>query len=163
MGVRFILTSAHCSPGELECWLLLRSLRTLVLRVERQAHTAEVIAQWLSTSADVERVHHPSLAGSAGHELWGEGKQMRAGPGILSFELRSAYRASHLHKHLRLWTNATSLGGVESLVDYRHRYDSSVSAKLLRISVGLESAQDLIDDLQAGFKRVAEAESEMMK
>lgn len=120
---------------------------------------------------------------------------MRCGPGILSFELRSAFQARNLPQNLKVakmesemnckdkkradgflsayspslilplqvWTNATSLGGVESLVDYRHRYDSTVSPKLIRASVGLEHPQDLIDDLLAGFKIVAELEKNAQK
>jgi len=135
--------------GNLECWLLLRSLRTLKLRVKRQCKTAIKIALWLEKNEKVTKVWHPIVASHPDHELCK--KQMKAPPACFSFELKSPEQASVLPKRLKMFTNATSLGGVESLIDYRFAYDKSVSSCLLRISIGLESAKDLIADLEQGL------------
>lgn len=134
-------------PGSLETWLTLRSLRTLALRVERQSDTAAEIARWLEPR--VARVWHPSLSSHPGFELGR--RQMRGGGGLLSFELDDAEKAKRLPQILGLFQDATSLGGVESLIEWRHKHDRKTSPQLLRVSVGLEAPEDLIDDLRRGL------------
>lgn len=133
--------------GALETWLTLRSLRTLELRVRRQSGTATELARWLS--GRVAKVWHPSLPGHPGHhisqeQMWGPG-------GVLSIELDSEAQARALPARLRLFRDATSLGGVESLIEWRRRHDPQAPPTLLRISIGLEDPADLIADLEQGL------------
>lgn len=130
-------------PGTLECWLTLRSLRTLTVRVQRQTETASALAAWLE--GRVARVWHPSLPGHPGYAL-GQ-RQMRGPGGVLSIELESEEAAKALPDRLRLFQNATSLGGVESLIEWRRLHDPQAPPGLLRLSVGLEAPRDLIADL----------------
>jgi cystathionine gamma-synthase len=137
-------TIAGTVPGALETWLVLRGLRTLGVRIRRQTETATRLAAWLAPR--VPRVWHPSLPGFPRREL--AERQMR-GPGpILSFELASEEAARAFPRRLRLIREATSLGGVESLVDHRRRHDPEAPPGLLRLSVGLEEYEDLAGDLE---------------
>ncbi|MEJ5914923.1 trans-sulfuration enzyme family protein [Pseudokineococcus sp. 1T1Z-3] len=143
--------------GPMEAWLALRGLRTLALRVERTGVTAADLARRLDAHPAVGRVRHPSLAHDPGHER--ARAQMRGFGSVLSFEpagteglddAEVARRADAFVAALRLWTPATSLGGVESLVERRRRHanePASTPPGLLRLSVGLEDADDLWDDL----------------
>ena len=135
-------------PGALEVWLTLRSLRTLALRVERQSASATRLAAWLE--GRVPRVWHPSLASHPGYKVATE--QMHGPGGVLSIELDSAEAAQALPDRLRLFRNATSLGGVESLIEWRRQHDPNAPEGLLRLSVGLEAAEDLIADLEQGLR-----------
>jgi cystathionine gamma-synthase len=134
-------------PGSLETWLTLRSLRTLDLRVRRQSASATELAAWLQ--GRVPRVWHPSLATHPGHKIASE--QMLGPGGVLSIELADADAAKALPPRLRLFRNATSLGGVESLIEWRRLHDAHAPPGLLRISVGLEDPADLIADFAQGL------------
>eukprot|EP01059_Diplonema_ambulator_P021181 TRINITY_DN35221_c0_g1_i1.p1 TRINITY_DN35221_c0_g1~~TRINITY_DN35221_c0_g1_i1.p1 ORF type:complete len:349 (+),score=82.43 TRINITY_DN35221_c0_g1_i1:54-1100(+) len=127
------------TPGTLDSWLLLRSLKTLEVRVRRQCETALRIVDFLKAHPDVTKVHHPSLLPRDA-----VAPQMRLHGAILSFETPFART---LPSHLTVFQNATSLGSVESLIEWRHRWDPKVSPSLLRISVGLEAPDDLVKDL----------------
>jgi cystathionine gamma-synthase len=131
-------------PGALEAWLTLRSLRTLTLRVTRQSESAARVAAWLS--GKVARVWHPSLPSDPSHALMKA--QMRGGGGVLSIDLGDGARAEAFPAKLNLFRDATSLGGVESLIDWRYRYDTTSPPGLLRLSIGLEAPEDLIADLE---------------
>jgi cystathionine gamma-synthase len=134
-------------PGALETWLTLRGVRTLAVRVRRQTETATRLAAWLEPR--VARVWHLSLASHPGHAL--ALRQMRGPGAILSIELRDERSARALPERLKLIQSATSLGGVESLVEWRRRQDPEAAPTLLRISVGLEEPDDLIADLAQGL------------
>ncbi len=150
-GLREARTIAGTVPGALETWLVLRGVRTLGIRVRRQTESATRIAAWLE--GRVPRVWHPSLASHPSHAL--SLRQMR-GPGpILSLELDSEAAARKLPGSLELFRDATSLGGVESLVEWRRKHDAEAPPTLLRVSVGLEDPEDLIADLARGLARVA--------
>lgn len=161
-------------PGSLETWLLLRSLRTLHLRVERQCETASKLAAWLdgngdgscsstgscSTAATPElalksapellvKVSHPSLASCASHTA--ASKQMALYGGVLAIELRSLAAAKALPSRLNLFKDATSLGGVDSKAEWRWQYDKQVPRGLVRLSIGLEDFRDLQNDLAQGI------------
>jgi cystathionine gamma-synthase len=149
-------TALGSAPGAMEAWLLVRSLRTLHLRVRRQSETASRLAAWLQRAAEGERGHpltgavagvrHPSLPSDPCHAL--ARRQMRGGfGGCLSLELADERMARALPGILRLFRDATSLGGVESLIEWRRKYDDAVSPRLLRVSVGLEDVEDLQADL----------------
>ncbi|KAJ8599701.1 hypothetical protein CTAYLR_004719 [Chrysophaeum taylorii] len=138
---------AGAVPGSLETWLLLRSLRTLELRVDRQSSSAAELAAWLGTARGVVRVHH-----AAGSPL--ADRQMPRGlGGTFAIELETEEMARSLPGKLALLKDATSLGGAESLAEWRRRYDDAVSPRLVRISVGLEDPDDLIHD----FKQALDA------
>eukprot|EP00931_Biecheleriopsis_adriatica_P059977 TRINITY_DN35978_c0_g1_i1.p1 TRINITY_DN35978_c0_g1~~TRINITY_DN35978_c0_g1_i1.p1 ORF type:complete len:418 (+),score=94.23 TRINITY_DN35978_c0_g1_i1:49-1302(+) len=151
-------TALGSTPGSLEVWLLARSLRTLHLRVERQSQTAARLAAWLEGACRkphalaglVNAVHHVSLPSHPSHEL--AVKQMPGGyGGCFALELTSEEAARALPGTLRLFRDATSLGGVESLIEWRRKYDKAISPLLLRVSVGLEDFEDLRKDLERGI------------
>ena len=145
--------------GSFEAWLLLRGLRTLALRVRASCDNALAIARFLEGHPSVAEVYYPGLKIALGHEL--AARQMAGGFGGLvsvrirapgdepSAELRD--RAAHaVAERLQRFTRATSLGGVESLVEHRSRVEgptSDVPPDLLRLSVGIESVDDLVADL----------------
>ncbi len=149
-ALRAARTVSGAVPGALETWLALRGLRTLGLRVRRQTETATALAAWLEPR--VARVWHPSLASHPGHALCQ--RQMR-GPGpILSLELGSEEAARALPGALALFRDATSLGGVESLAEWRRKHDPEAPPALVRLSIGLEDPADLVADLERGLARV---------
>lgn len=131
-------------------WLVLRGLRTLAVRVERQSASALTLATALLGHPRVAAVHYPGLSSDSGHAI--ARRQMRAFGGMLSIRVAGG-RAGALAvaSRVRLFLNATSLGGTESLIEHRASSEgpgSTTSEDLLRISVGLEHPQDLIDDLK---------------
>ena len=131
-------------PGELEVWLALRGVRTLALRVRAATETATRLAAFLE--GRVARVWHPSLRSHPSYEL--AQRQMRGPGAVLSVELASEQAARALPGRLRLFRDATSLGGVESLIEWRRKQDPEAPPALLRLSIGLEDAADLEEDLR---------------
>ncbi|KAI1498857.1 cystathionine beta-lyase [Biscogniauxia marginata] len=172
--------------GSLEGWLGVRSLRTLEVRVRKQSADAERLVGWLagemarpggsgsgsaSPAADmVAEVRHASLQASA---LEAEGgpaaaawlrRQMPAGFGpVFAVYMRDPEDAKRLPSKLALFHHATSLGGVESLIEWRAMTDPGVDKRLLRVSVGIEGWEDLRDDLEQGFRALAEEKAERAK
>lgn len=139
--------------GNLENFLLLRSLRTLELRVTRQSENATAVAAWLAKQPQVKKVWHPSLKSDPSYEL---GKKLLAmPPPILSFEVADAEEAVAVARSCKLISFATSLGGVHSTMDHRLKHDPGVPPGLLRLSLGIESAQDIINDLQQALQSLA--------
>ncbi|MBX3061888.1 MAG: aminotransferase class V-fold PLP-dependent enzyme [Anaerolineae bacterium] len=141
------LSGAVQSP--FDCWLLLRSLPTLPLRVRAQTANAELLAKFLHQHPRVEVVHYPGLPTHRGHDLAAE--QMRGFGAMLSFQVKgSGTDAMNVAAKVKVFTRATSLGGMESLIEHRRSVegaDSPTPDALLRVSVGLEHADDLIADL----------------
>lgn len=141
--------------GNWETWLLLRSMRTLSLRIRRQCQTAFTIVQWLEKQRidghKVTKVYHPSLESHPSHSL--VTRYLRLPPATFSFELQSQSQALSFARSLRLCKQATSLGGIETLVDWRYLYDTSVSPALIRVSIGIEEPEDLIKDFQQALKQ----------
>lgn len=136
--------------GAFEVWLLLRGMRTLHLRYERQAANALAVARHFEGHTGLEAVLYPGLDSHPGHEI--AKRQMKAGfGGMLSLLVAGdAAAAKRIATRTRLIVPATSLGGVESLIEHRASIegpDSAVPANLLRLSVGIENADDLIGDL----------------
>lgn len=147
-ALRHERTVSGAVPGALETWLTLRGVRTLALRVRAQSEVATRLAAWLAPR--VVRVWHPSRPDHPGHAL--SARQMR-GPGpVLSFELADEAAARALPGRLRLFRDATSLGGVESLIEWRRKHDPEAPATLLRVSVGLEDEADLVADLEQALR-----------
>lgn len=131
-------------------WLILRGLRSLDCRMERHSSNAIAVAAMLEKHPQVERVHYPGLPTHLGHKI--ARKQMSAFGGMLSFQTNGGKEAAiRVASRVKLFTNATSLGGVESLLELRAASEgpeSTLPQNLLRVSVGLEAVDDLIDDLQ---------------
>ncbi|MEE9463976.1 MAG: aminotransferase class I/II-fold pyridoxal phosphate-dependent enzyme [Candidatus Neomarinimicrobiota bacterium] len=147
-------------------WLLLRSLKTLGIRVQRQCDTALELARFLETNEVIEKVHYPWLGSSPYYDL--AHRQMAGGGGVLSFQVAGGTAGARaLLDGLELIPTATSLGGVESLIELPTDLDFSgeelgtagaevqVPSNLVRLSVGLEDPVDLIADLQRGMAAVA--------
>jgi len=150
--------------GPFEAWLLLRGLRTLEPRVKTACDSAALLATWLRRHPAVAAVLYPGLPDHPGHAI--ATRQMSSYGGMLSIRVRGGERAAiAAAAKVRLWKRATSLGGVESLIEHRASVegpDSPCPADLLRLSVGLEDPEDLFADLDralrsraAGAKRPA--------
>ena len=135
--------------GSFEAWLLIRAMRTLHLRVERMSKNAQIVAEYLSNHPKVQNVFYPGLADFEGHKV--AKLQMTGGYGcLLSFCIKGdASNALRIAGRLNLFHRATSMGGVESLVEHRHTIepDTGIPENLLRLSVGIENVDDLILDL----------------
>jgi len=142
--------------GPLEAFLALRGLRTLAVRLDRAEQNATELARRLVGHPRVRRVHYPGLAAHPGHEI---SKAQSRGPGaVLSFEIDGTGEAAEaVCNRTRLIVHATSLGGVETLMERRARYPSEVAAgtpaTLLRLSVGIEDVHDLWPDLKQALDR----------
>ncbi len=147
--IRKIQTAGGAVPSPFDCWLTLRGIRTLPLRVRAQSESADKIAKFLSGHPAVERVHYPGLKANPEFEL--AFAQMSSFGGMLSFQVRGgSVEALHAAAKVKIFTRATSLGGVESFIEHRASIEGPATrtpANLLRVSVGLENSQDLIDDL----------------
>jgi cystathionine gamma-synthase len=143
-------------PAPFDCWLVLRSLATLPLRVRAQAASALQVAQFLRDHPRVERVHYAGLPDHPGHAI--AAQQMHGGfGGVLSFEVAGGREhAMAVAAGTELFTRATSLGGVESLIEHRQSVEgphSQTPAGLLRASIGLEHVDDLVADLKQALGR----------
>jgi cystathionine gamma-synthase len=144
-------------PGPFEAWLLLRGIRTLYLRVPASSRGALRVAENLDVHAKVIEVRYPGLPKHPGHAI--AARQMRGGFGpMLSFRVRGGETAARaLAAGLDLFKQATSLGGVESLVEHRASVEgaaTSLPADLLRLSVGIEDPDDLVADLESALERI---------
>ncbi|MGB0132713.1 trans-sulfuration enzyme family protein [Dokdonella sp.] len=148
---RVHITGATLAP--FSAWLTLRGCRSLPARMAMHCSNARAVANFLSTHSAIERVNYPGLASHPGHEV--AKRQMRDFGGMLSIELSGGKPAAlDMAGRLRLFTNATSLGGCESLVEHRASVEGAnpVSpGNLLRLSIGLEHVDDLIADLEAAL------------
>jgi len=148
------LTGGVLAP--FSAWLAARGLQTLALRMERHSANALALAQWLERQPQVSAVRYPTLASNPGREI--AARQMRAGGGMLSFELAGGRSAAlAVARAVRLFANATSLGGVESLLEHRASVEgpqSTTPQNLLRVSVGLEHVEDLRADLAQALAQV---------
>lgn len=146
--------------GPFEAWLALRGLRTLALRVERSQASAMILAQRFDLHDAVERVLFPGLPSDPGHER--AKAQMDGFGSILCIEVAGGEAAATAFvQALRLWTPATSLGGVESLIERRRRHANepeTVPVNLLRLSVGIENVEDLWRDVEQAFAQIAQGQ-----
>jgi cystathionine gamma-synthase len=136
-------------PSPFNAWLTLRGLRSLPARMEWHCRNARAVAEYLAARPQVALVHYPGLSTHAGHAI--AARQMRGFGGMVSIEMAGGREAAlAFAARLKLFTNATSLGGCESLIEHRASVEGPVSHSppgLLRISVGLEHPDDLIADL----------------
>ena len=141
--------------GNFEAWLLLRGMRTLPLRVERMSANAQKIAEWLAAHPKVERMLYPGMPDHDGHSI--ARRQMQGGFGsLMSFLISGGGDAAlQFCGNLQLFHRATSLGGVESLVEHRHTIEgdaTGVPPSLVRLSIGIEHVDDLIADLDQALR-----------
>ena len=147
--VQLIQTAGGGVPSPFECWLVLRGIRTLPLRVRAQAESAQKLALFLSGNPKIEAVHYPGLEWHPGHAV--AARQMSGYGGMLSLQVRGGREeAMAVAARVRLITRATSLGGTESLIEHRASIEgpgTTTPENLLRLSVGLEHPDDLIEDL----------------
>lgn len=138
--------------GPFEVWLALRGLRTLAVRLDRAQASAQVIAERLAAHPAVVETRYPGLPNDPGHAR--AAAQMNGFGAIISFTVATADKATAIAEAVRLWTPATSLGGVESLIERRRRHPSepaTVPEGLIRLSVGIENLDDLWADLEAAL------------
>ena len=150
----FLQKSLGAVPGPFDCWLVLRGVKTLALRMEKHCENAMAIAVWLQRRGGVEHVYYPGLPGHPGHAI--AARQMRDFGGMVSFLAESPEAAAELVTRTKLFQLAESLGGVESLIEVPARMTHAATASapfaapanLVRLSVGIESAEDLILDLE---------------
>ncbi|MGQ0646274.1 MAG: trans-sulfuration enzyme family protein [Gemmatimonadaceae bacterium] len=151
--IRTLQATTGAVPSPFDAWLVHRGLTSLVCRFTQQCSNAVAIANFLSTHPGVATVHYPGLASHPGNVI--AQRQMKLFGGMLSIQVRGgAAEAMRVASRLRLFTRATSLGATESLVEHRKSIegpDSTTPDNLLRISVGLEDVQDLIEDLEQGL------------
>jgi cystathionine gamma-synthase len=153
----FLQKSLGAVPGPFDSWLVLRGLKTLAVRMQRHCENARAIAAWLEQQPAVEQVLYPGLPSHPGHEL--ARRQMRDFGGMISFLTDSEESAVDLAGRTKLFQLAESLGGVESLIEHPARMTHASTAdapfaaprNLLRLSVGIESVDDLIADLAAAL------------
>ncbi|WP_049921243.1 cystathionine gamma-synthase [Halopiger djelfimassiliensis] len=158
----FYQNSVGATPGPFECFLVLRGTKTLPVRMDRHCENARAIAEWLDDHPDVDRVYYPGLESHPGHEIARE--QMTDFGGMLSFELDASMdEASEVVSTTEVFTLAESLGGVESLIEQpapmthaaiprEERLEAGLTDSLIRVSVGIENVDDLIDDLDRAIE-----------
>ncbi len=157
----FLQKSLGGVPGPFDSWLVLRGLKTLALRMDRHCENARRIAEYLESHQHVEQVLYPGLPSHPGHEI--AKRQMKDFGGMISFLAASEEEAVELVARTKVWTLAESLGSIESLIEHPARMTHASTAdapfatprNLVRLSVGIESVDDLIADLEAALVRSA--------
>lgn len=152
---QMVQTLGGAVPSPFDCWLMMRGIRTLALRVRQQVASAQRVAEFLADHPAIERVNYPGLDSHAGHAI--AARQMTNGfGGMLSFHVQGgAEQAMAVAARLQLFTRATSLGGIESLIEHRASIEGPTSTtpqNLLRVSIGIEHVDDLIDDLRQAIQ-----------
>lgn len=153
--IRKLQNAGGAVPSPFECWLTLRGLQTFPYRVRAQAETALRIAEFLSRQPAIEAVHYPGLPSHPGHKI--AASQMSGFGGLLSIQVKGGKaEALKLVAGLKIFTHATSLGGTHSLIEHRASVEGPATkspANLLRLSIGLEHGDDLVEDLEQALKR----------
>ncbi len=159
--LRYIQNAAGAVPSPFDCWLTLRATKTLAVRMEKHNDNAIAIANHLENSSYVKKVYYPGLTSHPQHEL--AKKQMTGFGGMISVEFDNFERAKKVLKNVRIFTLAESLGGVESLISHpasmthasvpkEEREKFGLTDSLIRLSVGIEDVEDLIEDIENAAK-----------
>src|SRR4051795_10504514 len=159
----FLQKSLGAVPGPFDCWLVLRGIKTLAVRMRQHCDNAMAVAIWLQRHGNVEQVLYPGLPTHPGHAI--AARQMRDFGGMVSFLAQSEEEAVALVARTKLFQLAESLGGVESLIEVPALMTHASTANapfaaprnLVRLSVGIESTEDLVDDLENALVPVAAA------
>ena len=159
----FIQNSSGATPGPMDCFLVLRGLKTLHLRMQRHCENGKAVAEWLLSHPGVDHVYWPGFTTHANHEV--AARQMRGYGGMISFTLKgdNMADATRVLSGTKLFSLAESLGGVESLLGHpasmthasiprEERLRNGLADTLIRLSVGLEDAEDLIADLDQALR-----------
>ena len=162
--LKYLQNAVGAIPGPLDCYLVLRGVKTLAVRMDRHNENTRTISEFLAKQSKVEKVNYPGLPD---HPQRGIIKrQMRGNGGMLSFQLKGGFnQCKKLLESLRVFTVAESLGGVESLIEHpasmthasvprERRLKLGISDNLIRVSVGIEDIEDLVQDLNRGFKTI---------
>jgi cystathionine beta-lyase/cystathionine gamma-synthase len=157
----FLQKSLGGVPGPFDCWLVLRGIKTLAVRMRQHSESATAIAAFLEQHSKVEKVLYPGLPHHPGHTI--AARQMREFGGMISFLAESEEEAVELVSRTQIWKLAESLGGVESLIEHPARMTHASTAdapfaaprSLIRLSVGLESTEDLLLDLETALVAAA--------
>ena len=158
--VKFLQFAAGAVSGPLDAWLTTRGIKTLPLRMQRHSENAQAIAEFLDGHDRVARVYYPGLASHPGHEI--AARQMSAFGGIVSVALADGAAARRFAESTRVFQLAESLGGVESLVNYPDAMthasvrgtELAVPEEVVRLSVGIESVDDLLADVEGALTRL---------
>jgi len=155
--VQFLLNAMGTCASPFDCWLVLRGIQTLPLRMRKHEENAMAVASYLQRHKAVSRVFYPGIESHPGHEI--AKRQMKGFGGVVSFELKGGIKAvDNFLRRLKVFSLAESLGGVASLAEHPatmshasmppdYRAKIGISDDLIRLSIGLESIEDLIDDL----------------
>jgi len=155
--VQFLLNAMGTPASPFDCWLVLRGIETLPVRMKRHEENASAIANYLKEHPAVRRVFYPGLEFHPGHEI--AKRQMKGFGGMVSFELKESEAVNQCLRSLKVFTLAESLGGVASLADHpatmthasmpeESRKEAGITNELIRLSVGIENVDDLIEDLR---------------
>ena len=162
--LKYLQNAVGAVPGPLDCYLVLRGIKTLAVRMDRHSDNARVVSELLAKRPEVEKVNYPGLPDHPQRAI--VKRQMRGYGGMLSFQLRGSFnQITKFLKTLQVFTVAESLGGVESLIEHpasmthasvpkERRLKLGISDNLIRVSVGIEDVEDLVQDLEKGFKAI---------
>ena len=159
--MRFLIKTVGSGLAPFDCWLILRGIKTLALRMERAQENAQAIVEFLLKEPKVKKVHYPGIKGTKGYEICK--KQARGFGSMVTFEAESPELALHILKTVKLISFAESLGGTETLITYPYtqthadvaeeeRERNGITRSVLRISTGMEDKEDLIADLKNAFE-----------
>ena len=161
--VQFLLNAMGTCASPFDCWLVLRGIETLPVRMERHEENASAVAKYLTGHPSVSRVFYPGLETHPGHEI--ARRQMKGFGGVVSVELRGGVEAvNRFLRRIKVFALAESLGGVASLAEHpatmshasmpqEHREKVGITDGIIRLSIGLENLDDLIDDLRQALER----------
>ena len=160
--LRFLRKSTGAVPGPMDCWLCLRGTKTLHVRMREHNANGLAVARFLEAHPAVEEVHYPGLSSHPQHEL--AARQMTGFSGMVSVTLPTEAAVRRLVEGTRIFALAESLGGVESLISVpalmthasvprERREEMGVSGRVVRLSVGIEDPQDLLEDLDRALGR----------
>lgn len=158
--LRYLSTTIGFAMAPFDCWLMIRGIRTLAVRMDRAQENAQKLALWLETNPHVRKTIYPGLPSHPGHEIMK--RQARGFGAMISFEVESAAFARSVLKNVELIYFAESLGGTETLITYpvtqthaevpeELRERNGINDRLLRLSVGIEGIQDLMDEFERVF------------
>jgi cystathionine gamma-synthase len=159
--LRFLIKTTGAGLAPFDCWLVLRGIKTLALRMEKASESALKIALWLKSQKEVTSVIYPGLPEHPGYKIMQ--KQARGFGSMVTFRTSSVEKALYVLEKVRLIQYAESLGGVETLITYpttqthadvpeELRLKNGISPETLRLSVGIENVDDLIADLEQALK-----------
>jgi cystathionine gamma-lyase len=162
--LKYLQNAVGAVPGPLDCYLVLRGIKTLAVRMDRHSENSKAISELLTKQPKVERVNYPGLPDHPQRNIIK--RQMRGDGGMLSFQLKGGFnQCKKFLTSLRIFTIAESLGGVESLIEHpasmthasvpkERRLKLGIADNLIRVSVGIEDPEDLMQDLDRGFKAI---------